>query len=204
MKTTSQDRFPAPPFFMAASPPRYAFLHPAKSSYINSWIAELPPLPPAHTHPEHVRLLKRKRANSAPMATARREPSPEKRRRVDDDVMPGQSASATDSSHPLDLGRHNTFSPPGSQIGSRRGSRASTGASSPRRGISPLRETIATLKDALPPILTEPYDGAQLPANESIRDMVMDVMERLGPGQVDGWVPRCLKVRVHALHVSND
>ncbi|KAL5371450.1 hypothetical protein PMIN06_012891 [Paraphaeosphaeria minitans] len=181
---------------MAASPPRYPFPHPAKSSYITSWIAGLVPSPPGHTHPEHVRPLKRRRANSAPMGTARRAPSPEKRRRVDDDVMRGQSPSVTDSSHPLDLGRHNTFSPLDSQIGSRRGSRASTNASSPRRGISPLRETIATLKDAMPPILTEPYDGAQLPVNEAIRDMVMDVMERLGPGQLDGWVPRCLKEEI--------
>jgi len=155
-------------------------------------------MPPAHTHLEHIRPLKRKRANSARMATARRDPSPEKRRRVDDDdVMSGQSASVTDSSHPLDLGRHNTFSPLGS--GSRRYSRASTGASSPRRGISPLRETVATLKDASPPIRTEPYDGAQLPANKAIREKIIAVMERLGPGQVDGWVPLCLKVRAHML-----
>lgn len=118
--------------------------------------------------------------------------------------MPEQSAFVIESSHPLDLGRHNTFSALGSQISSRQGSRASTSASSPRRGISPLRETIATLKDASPPIVTEPYDGAQLPANKAIKNKVMDTMERLGPGQVDGWVPRCLKVCVHAPNVSND
>jgi hypothetical protein len=111
--------------------------------------------------------------------------------------MPGQSASVTGSSDPLDLGQQNTFSPLGSHVGSRRSSRAGTGASSPRRGISPLRETVATLQDASPPILTQPYDGAQLPANEAIKDKVMATMERLGPGQVDGWVPRYFKVCAH-------
>jgi hypothetical protein len=70
--------------------------------------------------------------------------------------------------------------------------------------MSPLRETIATLKDASPPILTEPYDGAQLSANNAIRNRVMDAMERLEPGQVEGWMPRCLKVRVQALNMSSD
>ncbi|KAF2240216.1 hypothetical protein BU26DRAFT_573006 [Trematosphaeria pertusa] len=122
----------------------------------------------------------------------RRQPSPEKRQRVEEGIMPGESASIF-SGHPLDLGQHNTFSPLGSHVGSRWGSRPGTGASSPRRGISPSRETIATLKDALPPIQTEPFDGAQLPVNRAIRDKVMAAMERLEPGRVDGWVPRCLQ-----------
>jgi hypothetical protein len=178
---------------MATSPPQSPSFLADKSSFIASWITGLPPSPPVDTHLEHIRPRKRKHA---PMATAPREPSPEKRRRVDEDVTPEQSASLTSSSHPLDLGQHNTFSPLGSHVGSRR-SRGTAGASSPRRGISPLRETIATLKDASPPIVTEPYDGAQLPANETIRDKVMAAMEQLEPGQVDGWVPHCLKVCTH-------
>jgi hypothetical protein len=175
---------------MATSPPLSPSFLAEKSSLIASWITGLPRSPPVDTNLEHIRPPKRKHASMA-----RRERSPEKRRRVDD-VTPGQSASFTSSSHPLDLGQHNTFSPSSSHVGSRR-SRAGTGASSPRRGISPLRETIATLKDASPPIQTEPYDGAQLPANEAIRVKVMATMEQLEPGQVDGWVPQCLKVRAH-------
>jgi len=124
------------------------------------------------------------------MAT-RRDASPGKRQRLDEDVFPGQSVSAAGSSHPLDLGQYNTFSPPGSQVGSR----VSAGATTPRRGTSPSRDTIATLKDASPPITTEPYDGAELPPDRVIRDRVMAVMERLEPGQVEGWIPECLKVR---------
>jgi hypothetical protein len=175
---------------MATSPPLSPYFLAEKSSLIASWITGLPRSAPVDTNLEHIRPPKREHAS---MATAPREPSPEKRRRVDEVVTPGQSASLTSSSHPLDLGQHNTFSLPSSHVGSRR-SRAGTGASSPRRGISPLRETIATLKDASPPIQTEPYDGAQLPANEAIREKVMATMEQLEPGQVDGWVPRCLKV----------
>ena len=183
---------PFPPT-MATSPPLSPSFLADKSSFIASWITALPPSPPVDTNLEHIRPPKRKHA---PVATARREPSPEKRRRVEEDVTPGQSASLTSSSHPLDLGQHNTFSPTSSHVGSRR-SRAGTGALSPRRSISPSRETIATLKDASPPIQTEPYDGAQLPANEAMRDNVMATMEQLEPGQVDGWVPRCLKVCAH-------
>jgi hypothetical protein len=178
---------------MATSPPLSPSFLAEKSSLIASWITGLPRLPPADTNLEHIRPPKRKHA---PMATSRREPSPEKRRRVDGNVTPEQRASFTSPSHPLDLGQYNTFSPPGNHVGSRR-SRAGTGASSPRRGISPLRETIATLKNASPPIQTEPYDGAQLPANKAIRDKVTATMEQLEPGQVDGWVPRCLKVCAH-------
>jgi hypothetical protein len=126
-----------------------------QSSYITAWIAVRPSSPAAHAHLEHTGPLKRKRASSAHMATQRRDPSPGMRQRVGDD-MPGQCASVPGSSHPLDLGQHNTFSLPGRQVGSRRCSRASTGTSSPRRGNSPSRETIAMLKDARPSILTEP------------------------------------------------
>jgi hypothetical protein len=83
--------------------------------------------------------------------------------------MPWESASITLSGHPLDLNQHNTFSPLGSHISSRHGSRAGTGASSLRRGISPLRETNVRLKYALPPIQAEPFVGAQLLANGAIR-----------------------------------
>jgi hypothetical protein len=174
------------------------FLAPAKSLYINSWIAGLPPLPPTRTHLQQNCPLKCKRAKSVPMATTRRETSPGKRRRVDDDVMPGQSASvapSSPSSHPLDLALHNTFTPRGSQIGSR------TDRSSPPRSTSPLCETIRTLKVASPPILTTPYDSAPLPVNDALRGKIIDAMARLSPGQVDGWVPRCLKVRARAKYV---
>ncbi|KAJ4286960.1 hypothetical protein N0V90_012840 [Kalmusia sp. IMI 367209] len=124
--------------------------------------------------------------------------TPGKRRRIDDDVMPGQSASVTDSSHPLDLGRHNTFSPLDSQVGSRQSSWAGTGKSSSRRGISPSRETRWTLKHASPPILTESYNGSQLLADETIRNKVMAAMERLSPEEVSGWVPRCLKEEIES------
>lgn len=174
---------PASFLVMAESPPPCPSLLSAKSSYITSWIAGLPLSPPADTHLLHNRPLKRKRPNSAPVSTTRRGLSLEKRRRVDDDVMPGESASVADLSHPLDLERHNTFSPPGSQVGS--------------------REAFATLKYASPPILTESYAGAQLPANGIIMDKVMDAIERLCPGQIDGWVPRCLKVRTHAPNISS-
>jgi hypothetical protein len=123
------------------------------------------------------------------MATPR-DNSPGKRQRLDEDLLPGGcSVSVAESVHPLDLSQNNTFSPPGSQVGSRVG----TGATTPRRGTSPSRETIATLKDASPPVITEPYDGAELPPESRIK--VMAVMERLEPGQIEGWVPESFKVR---------
>jgi hypothetical protein len=146
-------------------------------------------------HLECIQPPKRKRESFAPVV-GRRRPSL-KRQRVEEGIVPRDSRSTVFSSHPLDLGQHNTFSPPGSYVESRGASRAGTGASSPRRGINPSRETIATLNDALPPIQTEPFDDAQLPADRAIRDKVMATMEQLELGQVDGWVPRCLQVRAH-------
>jgi hypothetical protein len=163
---------------MATPPPLPPTISAVNLSRISSWIDKLPPSP---------RPQKRKRANSAPMVTTSRDSSPGKRQRRGDDVTFEQSVSDTGSSHPLSLSQHTTFPPPGSRTSSRGGSRTS----------SPLRETVSTLKAASPPILTEPYNGAQLSACQAISAKVMSTMDRLEPGQVDGWVPFCLKVRAH-------
>jgi hypothetical protein len=99
----------------------------------------------SRTHPP----AERKRTLSARMAISRRDPSTEKHRRLDDVVMSRQSASVTDLSNPLALGRHSTFNLQSSQVSSRWCSRAGTGASSPQRGIRPC-EMIAMLKRVAP------------------------------------------------------
>lgn len=161
---------------------------------VESWITQLPPSPPANPFPAEASLAesssalptsKRKRTLSDPAMSTSRDKSPEKRQRLDDSVHPSQSVSVVSSStYPLSLSRHNTFSPVGSR----------TGASTARRSNSPSRETIATLKDAVPPIITEQYNGAKLPPG--IKDAVKTVMRRLGPKQVvEGYIPHGLKVR---------
>ncbi|KAF2003187.1 hypothetical protein P154DRAFT_520149 [Amniculicola lignicola CBS 123094] len=159
---------------------------------VESWITQLPPSLTSNLLPAKAALAEssqafptstRKRALSDPTMSMSRDNSPEKRQRLDDSVYPSQSVSTAGSStHPLSLSRHNTFSPVNSR----------TGASTPRRSNSPSRETIATLKDAVPPIITEQYNGARLPPG--IRDTVKTVMRRLGPKQVvEGYIPYALK-----------
>lgn len=100
-------------------------------------------------------------------------------------MLPGQSASAVGwNARPLTLGNSNTFSPPSSRVG----------ASTPRRGNSPSRETIAALRVASPPITTEPLDGVEPepPAR------VMAVVARLEDGLDEGWIPGWLEKAIKA------
>ena len=178
----------APHVIMATSPPVSPSILTEKTTRISSWLEQLPPTPPAD---EEHRLLKRKRASSEPTAvhqltaiSAHRDVSPSKRRRRNtDDLLPGQSALAVGlNARPLTLGNSNTFSPPGSCVG----------ASTPQRGNSPSRETIAALRVASPPITTEPLDGVEPepPAR------VIAVVARLEDGLDQGWIPSWLEVRI--------
>jgi hypothetical protein len=161
-----------------------------KDVLVSSWLQKLPPTPPAD---EDVRSLKRKRKRASPRRetvhqlramSAYRSSSPGKRQRPNtEDVLPEQSVSTVGSiNHALAFSNPNIFSLPSS-------SRA--GASTPRRSTSPSRETIAALRVASPPIITEPLDGikSEPPAR------VMAVIERLEAGLDDGWIPGWLEVR---------
>ncbi|KAF2028946.1 hypothetical protein EK21DRAFT_90162 [Setomelanomma holmii] len=173
---------------MAASPsPALA----EKGTLISSWLEDLPPTPPAD---EDFRSFKRKRDSPERVAvhqlaamSAHRNSSPGKRqRRHTEDLLPEQSASADGSTnHPLAFGNSNIFSLPSS-------SRA--GASTPRRSTSPSRETIAALRVASPPIITEPLDGikSEPPAR------VMAVIARLEAGLDEGWIPGWLEDAIRA------
>lgn len=139
------------------------------------------------------------------MANTQRDTSPTKRQRTHDDVLPTRSVSITDPSRILHLGQYTTFSPPGSQLsGSYQGSRASTSTSSPRRNSSPTRDALIMLSHASPSILIQSYNGAKPLGAKTFSNEVINVMKRLGPDQMSGWVPKCLEVCAYTLDMPSN
>ncbi|KAF2105499.1 hypothetical protein BDV96DRAFT_373268 [Lophiotrema nucula] len=172
---------------MPTSPPLSPSLTREQRTHISSWLAQLIPSPDFSTQKSR----KGKHAASEPppilthlpspsysptpavaMSTERSQ-SPNKRARIDDEVVPGESISVV--LRPLE--ELSTFSPPVTQ------------ASKTPRSSSPSRETVVNLQFAKPPILTEAFNGATHP----IPQRVWDIMYRLQPDNVERWVPASLK-----------
>ncbi|KAF1828267.1 hypothetical protein BDW02DRAFT_603569 [Decorospora gaudefroyi] len=145
---------------MATTPPLSPLIAAAKTLRVEGWIQQLsepasdhadsisPPLTPA-SGPS----LKRKRTAPCSCTMSTRTASPNRQRRDSDtEVLPTHTVSAvgaaSNASAPV-LNERNTFSPPGSQAGTR----------SPRRANSPSRDNIAVLASASPPTITEPSSG---------------------------------------------
>ena len=170
-----------------------------KTTQISSWLAELPPTPPAD---EERWPPPRKRAAPEPPCvyqptamSINRNVSPSKRRRRDtDDLLPEESASAVGSNtRPLILGSSTTFSPPGSRVG----------ALIPRRSNSPSRETIAALRVASPPITTEPLDGVESEPPARVMAVVAQLENGLDHGWVPGWLEVCASYLVSLLNLAD-
>ncbi|KAF2254200.1 hypothetical protein BU26DRAFT_134941 [Trematosphaeria pertusa] len=178
---------------MATTPPLSPSVAAAKTSRVEGWIQQLSEPASAQTDalsppstPENRPSLKRQRATSSapcPYSMSARTNSPKRPRRdTDTEVLPAHSVSAAGAASnvsALALNEKNTFSPPGSQAGTR----------SPRRANSPSRDSISVLASAFPPTITEPSSGLRTPPPRRVRD----VMERLEDGLDRGWIPGRLR-----------
>jgi hypothetical protein len=145
-----------------------------KTADVESWLASCHlPTPPPDAGQQPQNTLKRKRAMS-------RSGSP-KRPRVDDtdDIRPGQSASDVGSTI-LALNTRNTFSPTPSQV-----------SSSPKRSLSPTRETTMILRNAFPPVVTESLNGLK----ETPPTHVEELGDRLAKGVDTAFIPQGLQAR---------
>jgi hypothetical protein len=157
---------------------------PPKTAGVESWLASYhPPTPPPDAGQQPQDTLKRKRAMSlpAPSPTNPRRSGSPKRPRVDDtdDIRPGQSASEVGSTR-LALNARNTFSPTPSQV-----------SSSPKRSLSPTRETTMILRNALPPVVTESLNGLK----EAPPTHVEELGDRLAKGVDTAFIPQGLQAR---------
>ncbi|KAF2740307.1 hypothetical protein EJ04DRAFT_572164 [Polyplosphaeria fusca] len=177
---------------MATTPPLSPSLAAAKSSHMEGWFQQLSEQALARTDtisppstPENGLVRKRKRATSAPCAYAMstRNPSPKRPRRdTDADVLPTHSVSAAgaaSNASALMLTEANTFSPPSSQVGTRR----------PHRANSPSRDNITALASASPPTIVELSSGLKTPPPRRVRE----VIERLEDELDRGWIPDRLR-----------
>ncbi|KAF2023753.1 hypothetical protein EK21DRAFT_118475 [Setomelanomma holmii] len=173
---------------MTTTPPLSPSIAATKTSRVEGWIKQLfdqtsnrtdtlsPPLTPGSGL-----TFNRKRATSSlcTCSMSARTSSPKRPRcDTDSEILPAHSVSATgetSNASVLLLNERNTFSPPGSQ----------TGTKSPRRANSPSRDSMAFLASASPPTITEPSSGLKDPPPRRVRD----VMERLEAGLDKGWIP---------------
>ncbi|KAF2679499.1 hypothetical protein K458DRAFT_117213 [Lentithecium fluviatile CBS 122367] len=178
---------------MATTPPLSPAIAAAKTLRVEARIQQLSEPASAWTDalsppltPENRPSLKRKRAASPALCTytmSTRTTSPKRpRRNTDTEVLPFHSISAAgvaSTASALMLNKRITFSPPGSQAGTR----------SPHRANSPSRDNIAVLASASPPTITEPSSGLKTLPPRRVRD----VMERLEDSLDRGWIPGWLR-----------